>query len=170
MLLGEIPLAATRDRIYRIGPARARLSISDNEYIASWPEQRIIHIGEKRLLLVHGSPDNPLEGYIYPDGDLSVFDEVPYDAVFMGHTHHPFVSNRHGTLVVNVGSCGLPRDQGDLLALALYDSDENSSEVLRIHIDTAKIIEHFVLEPVADEVYQCLTRVKPTQVFGRRIA
>lgn len=169
MLLGEIPLAANRDRIYRIGAARARLSTSDSEFIASWPEQRIIHVGEKQLLLVHGSPDNRLEGYIYPDDDLSVFDEFPYDAVFMGHTHHPFVSKRHGTLVVNVGSCGLPRDQGDLLALALYDSDENRCEVFRIYIDTEKIIEHFVLEPAADEVYQCLSRVKPTQVFGRRI-
>ena len=42
-------------------------------------------------LFVHGSPTDPLTGYIYPDSDLSEFSEIDADVVFMGHTHHPFV-------------------------------------------------------------------------------
>ena len=170
MLLGAISLASNRERISRIGAARARLSTIDYEFIASWPEQRVIDVGDKRLLLVHGSPENQLEGYVYPDDNLSRFDGLSYAAVFMGHTHHPFVSDRHGMLVVNVGSCGLPRDQGDLLAFAVYDSDSHRCEVLRIHIETQRVVAQFALEAAADEVYECLARVKSSPVFGRRLA
>jgi predicted phosphodiesterase len=170
MLLGEIPLPPKKDRIYRIEAARARLSTKDYEFLASWPEQRIIDTEGKRLLLVHGSPDNRLEGYVYPSNGLSRFDELPYDAIMMGHTHHPFVSSRNGMMLVNVGSCGLPRDQGDLLAFAVYDSSTSCCEVFRMRMDIGRIVDHFALDPAADEVYQCLARVKLGPVFGRCLA
>jgi hypothetical protein len=73
-------------------------------------------------------------------------------------------------MVVNVGSCGLPRDQGDLLAFAMYDSNTGCCEVFRVRIDIGQIIDHFALLPAADEVYQCLARVKSEPVFGRQLA
>ena len=47
----------------------------------------------------------------------------PCDAVTMGDTHRPFIAhNREEMRIINVGSCGIPRDQGDLLAFATYDA------------------------------------------------
>lgn len=169
MLIGEIPLPSSKERIYRIGSARARLSTADRGFIASWPEHRVVDVGDRRLLLVHGSPDNHLEGYVYPHANLSNFDKLHYDAVFMGHTHYPFVAHLQGALVVNVGSCGLPRDQGDLLAFAVYDADTDHCEVFRLRFDRNKIIEHFGVEQIAEEVYQCLLREASSVPFGQRI-
>lgn len=169
MLLGEVPLSSSRERIYRIEAARGRLSKADLEFVADWPEHRVVYVGGRKLLLVHGSPDNHLQGYVYPDSNLSIFDGLDYDAVFMGHTHYPFASQRQWMLVVNVGSCGIPRDQGDLSAFAVYDPDTNSCEIFRLHFNSNKIIGHFGMECMAVEVYQCLLRKASSPVFSQRL-
>jgi hypothetical protein len=39
----------------------------------------------------------------------------------MGHSHYPFVRSANGITFINVGSCGLPRDDGRFGAFATYD-------------------------------------------------
>jgi putative phosphoesterase len=169
MLLGELPLAENKDSVYRIGRARARLSVDHLSFIAAWPDHKVVNIDGKRLLLVHGSPTDHLQGYVYADSDLSIFDGLEYDAVFMGHTHRPFVSLRGNVLVTNVGSCGLPRDQGNLLAFAVYDTRAHNCEVYRLHFDSQKAIESFGSEQIAKEVHQCLLRMPSSVPFGQSI-
>ena len=167
MLQGEIPLPHAKEGIYRIGDARARLSKSNQEFVVSWPGFRVVEVCSRKILLVHGSPDNPLQGQVYPDADLSNFDRLSYDAVFMGNTHYPFVAHRQGVLVANVGSCGLPRDQGDLPAFAVYDAVKNSCDIFRFHLDQNKVIESFKEGHIAEEVHQCLFRKSLSPVFGQ---
>jgi predicted phosphodiesterase len=169
MLLGELPLPSAKDESYRLGAARARLSAADREYIAGWPDHRILEVCGRRLLLVHGSPRNYLQEYVYPDGDLSALDGLGYDAVFMGHTHYPFVARRHGTLIVNAGSCGLPRDQGGLAAFALFDADTNDCEIYRLQLDSDEIVRHFGAGQMARDVYRCLFRKPSATPFGQRV-
>ena len=167
MLLGQIPLAANKDRVYRIGFARQRISRAKQELIEKWPEQRVLEIAGRKILLVHGSPSNRLQGYVYPDSDLSVFDELEYDAIFMGNSHYPFVSDRNGRLIVNVGSCGLPRDQGDLFAFAVYDCETNTCAVYRVQIHPDEIISFFGPDQISPEVLQCLLRESTSVPFGQ---
>jgi putative phosphoesterase len=169
MLLGTMPVPSTNERVYQLEPARARLSVADRSFVESWPTERVVSAGGKHLLLVHGSPENHLQGYIYPDTDLSSFDALTYDAVFMGHTHYPFVAERQDMLIVNVGSCGLPRDQGNLAAFALYDTAAHSCDIFRLQMDINAIFDQFGTHPVADEVYQVLNRKSPKLPFGQYI-
>jgi putative phosphoesterase len=169
MLLGEISFAAGQDRIYGIERARARLSETDRRYIAEWPNHRVLELSGRKILFVHGSPVNYLEGYIYPDNDFKVFEGLPFAAVFMGHTHRPFISRREQTLIVNVGSCGIPRDQGDLLSFAVYDSDSDECEILRLRFDARQLKELYSREQVAEEVYSVFERRSQTSPFGRII-
>lgn len=169
MLLGELSIAPGRDRIYGLAAARKRLSADERALLASWLDQRVIAAGERRLLLVHGSPANPLEGYVYPDTDLSAFDALPYDGVLMGHTHYPFVTRRNGMLIVNVGSCGLPRDEGDTPAFAVYTPETHSCEIFRLRLDSAGILAQFGAAEVAEEVRQCVVRKASAPIFGERI-
>lgn len=169
MLLGDISFNPSKDRIYGIEAARARLSETDRQYIAGWPDHRVLKLNGKTILFVHGSPVNYLEGYIYPDNDLKVFENLPLAAVFMGHTHRPFISRRRETLIVNVGSCGIPRDQGDLLSFAVYDSDGDKCEILRLRFDSRQLRQLYSGEQVAEEVYSVFERRSETTPVGRII-
>ncbi len=72
-------------------------------------------------------------------------------------------------LLGNVGSCGLPRDQGNLLAFAVYDTRTHNCEVYRLRFDSQKAIESFGAEQIAKEVQQCLLRMPSSVPFGQSI-
>lgn len=65
-----------------------------------------------RIGAFHGTPDDPLEGRLYPD--TKVEDTSPYeryDYLFLGHTHHKMTRQiGHATMVINPGSIGQQRD------------------------------------------------------------
>lgn len=65
-----------------------------------------------RALFCHGSPHNHLEGRIYPDTDLSIFDNEieELDFVVTGHTHHKMNRRYRSTIFLNPGSLGQQRD------------------------------------------------------------
>jgi predicted phosphodiesterase len=86
-----------------------------------------------KLLFVHGSPKDPTCGYVYPDSDLSVFD-TDADFVFMGNSHYPFIRKHQGVTYINVGSCGLPRDDGRYGSIALFDTDTGVARIIRFDI------------------------------------
>lgn len=73
-----------------------------------------LEMGEKRVLLVHGSP-RKINEYLYqdrPDSSLErILDQANADVMVCGHTHLPFhkilPSKRH---VINAGSVGKPKD------------------------------------------------------------
>ena len=168
MLMGKIPLSEEKDRVYGIRLARERISRSNSEFVQSWPEFREIDVDDRKIFMVHGSLDDHFEGYVYSQRDLSFEKELSYDAIFMGHTHYPFVSNCKGIQVANVGSCGLPRDQGNLSSFAIYDTGAHRTEIFRLLFDSGKIAESSQQVSIPQEVIDCLNR-RSLQPFGLRI-
>jgi predicted phosphodiesterase len=140
MLVAPSAEAAARDDVYQLAAVRARMSPTAMRAIAAWPRRRELMLAGRRVLLVHGSPEDPLCGYVYPDSDLSRFQALPYQAVLMAHTHRPFVACIGDTVVANVGSVGLPRDVGALSSLAVYDSDANDVEIYRVPLDAKAVL------------------------------
>ncbi len=157
MMLSPTEQSARNEEIYGLGAAAARMKPADSEWLRTWPETREIELDGRRILLVHGSPEDPLEGYVYPDADLSGYAEVSYDAVLMAHTHRPFVSRAGETLVANVGSVGLPRDVGRLSSMAIYDSATNSIRVLRPSLDVEAVLDRWG-ESLHPSTRACLQR------------
>ena len=157
MLLGNISVTPSQDAVYRISEARAHLAQSWTAWITEWPIHRELVIDDLRLLLVHGSPFDPIAGYVYPDTDLTQFSELPYDFLLLGHTHRPFIRNTEGVTVVNVGSCGLPRDVGNLASCAVCDTRERTARLLRVAFDTDALLRHLG-NRVDESVRACLQR------------
>jgi predicted phosphodiesterase len=157
MLLGDLELDPVRDEAYGLAAARRRLRPDQIAELKSWPDIREFEASGHRVVLAHGSPRSYLTDYVYPDADVSWLGDLGYDAVFMGNTHRPFATRVGGVLVANVGSCGLPRDQGDLAACVAYDSDLNSCEILRIPVPAASVMAQFS-SPVHPLVTDCLHR------------
>jgi len=122
-----------RDKIYQLSALNTIICPDEKECLASWGISHTEKFGSKSALLVHGSPTDPTNGYIYPDTDLSVF-ETENDIVFMGHSHYPFIRNYNGKKYINVGSCGLPRDDGRYGSAAIFYPDLGEARVIRFNI------------------------------------
>lgn len=152
-----------KDKIYRLSEIRGRLNDADFEFLSSLPEQREVEIDGTRCLFLHGSPSEPVFGYVYPDTDLAPFTSGSWDVVFMGNTHRPFVRKFGGKTFVNVGSCGLPRDNSDKGCACLFDTE--SGEVRFFHFSlgesAGRILENVDLHlTVADYLDRYVKRDK----------
>ncbi len=157
MLLGHLGLDKAKDNDYRITECRNRISRENVQRISRFLPFRERTINGRRLLFVHGSPWDPLDGYVYPDSDLGSFEGLEFDAVFMGHTHLPFTSRVNGTLVANAGSCGLPRDHGDQLSWLIYDTQQSVCQIVRSRFDAQRVIQKYGAS-ISRDVVDCLMR------------
>ena len=147
---------ANANEAYQLWPKYIESIRQYRPWIETWPSSHSVSMDGKRLLFVHGSPMSPTEGYVYPWTGKEAFQAVDADVVFMGHTHRPFVQSYMGKLLVNVGSCGLPRDHGALSACAVYDTEETTCEIFRLRFDTNEVIADS--PGIHSSVEQCLHR------------
>lgn len=142
----DLLLAPVGDRpsppAYQHELIREQLTASDIDYLGAWPDHRYVDFPAGRALFVHGSPNDPTYGYLYPDTDLSP-QETDADIVFAGHSHHPFIREHGGATFVNVGSCGLPRDDGRFGCVGLFDEVTGETRLIRFDItaETARTLE-----------------------------
>lgn len=159
LLEGQSDVA--RERVYQLEALRPSLTPAQLAMIASWPASRTEVIDDQKVLLVHGSPTDPTYGYVYPDTDLAGF-APDADWVFMGNTHHPFIREQAGTRYVNIGSCGMPRDDGRYGSVALLDTKARSARILRFDItaESRQVLEQFpTVHPSVWDVYERRSRV-----------
>ncbi len=98
----------------KYGPSMDRLTheaTSDFiEWISAAPERYFRE--DLNLFACHGSPLDPLEGYLYPDTDLNDAAIGPWRTYLTGHTHYPMNRRNGNALFVNPGSLGQPRHGG----------------------------------------------------------
>ncbi|MFQ5964409.1 MAG: metallophosphoesterase family protein [Candidatus Scalinduaceae bacterium] len=170
MLIGQLDLDDQLDKIYKIYETKKIIDNNCFSVISSWLPFSRIEINSKRILCLHGSPWNPVNGYIYPNSDLANFSYLDCDFVFMGHTHLPFIKKVGNITVVNVGSCGLPRDQGNLLSCVLHNIGQGKVEIFRVLLDTDFIIKKY--EAIVHEnVLNCMKRrTKENLIIGKVIS
>jgi putative phosphoesterase len=112
------------------------------------------------LLLVHGSPSDPLNEYIFPGADehlLSGFLKKAYaDVLLLGHTHIAMLIKLKEGYILNPGGVGQPRDLNPKANYAII-SEKNGDLSFKHHrveynVDkTAKEILAAGLPPVLAE-------------------
>lgn len=163
MVFGLLPRSAESEAVYGHDRFCGNLPTNWRDMVVRNGPRFSMTIDSHRLLFVHASPENPLLGYIRPDDDLSCSEETDY--VFMGHTHRPFQRDHDGVVYMNVGSCGLPRDYGSLLAFAIFDSSTGRAELFRVPIEVERLISGDGMADVHQDVIRCFQRVCP-QPFG----
>jgi putative phosphoesterase len=100
-------------------------------WLAERPHRVELQLGDKRLLAVHSTPWEPRGTYVYPhDTLLDRFAEANADFVLYGHTHHQVVRRLGRVLVINPGSAGDARDNGNSRQLSCATLDTVSGEVV----------------------------------------
>ena len=150
-------LTPNQEAVYQHERARTLLTARQLVAISAWPSIFELDLPAGRALFVHGSPLDPSYGYIYPDTDLRQF-HVSARFVFMGHTHRPFRRTESGTLFVNTGSCGLPRDHGALGSVVLFDEVAGESAIVRFDIRQATATCLARLTGIHEDVLELFSR------------
>lgn len=141
MLLGELQYDDEREDVYQVKRSAKAISEQNLDFLKALPSEKKVNIDNRKLLFVHGSPINPLNGYVYPDSDTSALEDMQYDVIFMGHTHRAFIKKVSDKKIVNVGSCGLPRDIGNRLTVAIYDTVTGEASLLEFRMDVDAVID-----------------------------
>ena len=101
------------------------------DWLAARPHRLELQLGRKKLLAVHSTPWEPRGTYVYPhDTLLQRFGEADADFVLYGHTHHQLVRRLGRLLVINPGSAGDARDNGNGRQLSYAVLDTVSEEVV----------------------------------------
>lgn len=83
------------------------------------------------LCFCHAAPTDYLYTYIYPDTELDQFMDNDFDVIFFGHTHRQFFKTYKNKTFCNVGSVGLPRDNGSMMGFATFDTTTKQIELYR---------------------------------------
>lgn len=97
---------------------------------------------ENRVVCVHGTPEDPLNGRFYPNSPIpgEWFPERK-EILLMGHTHYPFAMlSREGGLIANPGSVGQPRDSDARSSWGLLYVPELRFEIRRTAYDVVGTI------------------------------
>jgi putative phosphoesterase len=100
------------------------------DYMAAQAATIETRVNGKTLVMVHGSPFEPHNEYIYPNSPaLRRFHEIDADYVILGHTHYQMAERVGRGLVINPGSAGEARDPRNGFALSYAILDTQSDEV-----------------------------------------
>lgn len=157
VVMGNHDYAALTRDVKGFNPiaARAALWTADNltgenlKFLSGLPTHLELKFGKHKLYLVHGSPRDPLNEYIFPEMSnhdfAGIVKNVDADVVVLGHTHVPMNRMILGKLVVNPGGVGQPRDRDPRASYAVLTlGKELKIEHRRVEYDiegTAKKIK-----------------------------
>jgi len=141
---------------------RREISSDNLRYIATLRSKTTFTADGVKFALVHGSPRDPLNEYVYPSTPefilRSLVDQSEGQVLLLGHTHVPF-SHRFGSgLIGNPGSIGQPRDGDPRASYAIIDSSNGFDfRVHRIDYDieaaASKIATRGLPRLLADRLY-----------------
>jgi putative phosphoesterase len=124
---------------------RGHISKENMQYLSLLPLTGRAEVNGKRVGLFHGSPDDPLIEYVFPDisqlGAAKLIQRANADIVLLGHTHIPMAYSVRNALLANPGSVGQPRD-GDpraSFAIVTISDDRVMFDMRRIEYDVDSV-------------------------------
>ena len=129
--------------------ARARLDADAISFIEQLPfAQRLIAAPGHELLVVHANPCD-LEGQIRPttpDEQLRpLFTGITAEVIAFGHYHVPFVRTLGQHTLLDVASCGMPRDGDRRAVYATLDWDGSAWQIAhqRVPFDSEAVARDY---------------------------
>ena len=106
------------------------------QYLGSLPQERVLQIEGRRVLLTHGSPASEKE-HLTPDTPeerlRALASTVEASLVICGHSHRPFSREVDGVRFINTGSVGRPDDGDPRACYAVLEIGTGSTSDLRVH-------------------------------------
>jgi putative phosphoesterase len=128
---------------------REQIGQAGIDYLASLPHSQIISNSHGNdLLVVHANPLN-LEDAIFPNASDSELERLlgglddGIGAMAFGHLHIAYTRTWRHLFLVDVGSCGLPRDEDLRASYAILSWQVNSwmAEIRRVAYDVQAVVK-----------------------------
>jgi len=132
-----------------VGWTREQIGADGIDYLASLPfSHTISNTGESDMLIVHANPLN-LEDAIFPNASDSVLEQLlgkldPHvGTLAFGHLHIAYTRHWRHLFLVDVGSCGLPRDEDHRAAYAILNWRDKGwqAEIRRVPYDVSAVVK-----------------------------
>lgn len=159
MLCDYLPQPQEADSVYQLSRVCKSLPEEQRKEIMTWLPYHILVQDGLRILFVHGSPWDPLQGYFYQDKWANTYTNAAFDYIFMGHTHRSFIWCNGITTFVNVGSCGLPRDIGNQPVFAVLDTQAQVVKIMHhTYQPLSPLLHELEREGIHPDVLACLQR------------
>jgi putative phosphoesterase len=123
------------------------LDADERRYLLQLPVTQRATLDGTRFLLVHATPRDPLDEYVLKDPTTweRRLQNVDADIVCVGHSHMQFQLEVNGTVVLNPGSVGLPRDGDPRAAYAVIE--DNRIELKRLEYPVERTIARIQAKP-----------------------
>lgn len=121
--------------------SRQHTTAENKAYLRELPMQIRLEAHKPHLLLVHGSP-RKMNEYLFEDRPRATFERIAKlagtDVLLFGHTHKPYTKKVAGTLFVNTGSVGRPKDGDPRAGYVLLETKRRPKvELRRVSYDVA---------------------------------
>ncbi len=131
-------------------------------WLFSLPQTITQTVAKRKIVIVHGSPTDPLYEYVLPNTPKEQLrkwlNQLGADILITGHTHIPFVRKVFKKLFINAGSVGQPRDGNPKACWVELDVKSLSATLHRVsyNIDQAaqKILKQGLPKSLAERLYQ----------------
>ncbi|MFQ6054075.1 MAG: metallophosphoesterase family protein [Candidatus Bathyarchaeia archaeon] len=114
-------------------------------WLRGLPTGLTMNVEGLRVVVVHGSPRDPLNEYIFPaearPRAAEFLDLTGADLLILGHTHVPYVHGGDRRLLVNPGSVGQPRDGDPRASYMIIDLEGGAATVdhRRVEYDVEEV-------------------------------
>jgi protein phosphatase len=116
----------------------ASISENDEHFLKELPLKIQSEIDGVRFMFAHGSPSSFFD-YINPDTPVEKLEEytagINDDYLVLGHTHKPAILKTSRTTILNPGSVGQPRDNDRRTSCMLFNTSDNTFEIIRLEYD-----------------------------------
>ncbi|MFT5660486.1 MAG: putative phosphodiesterase [Sulfurimonas sp.] len=139
------------------GKSYSMLSESINEKSMKFFNDLLPYEKNSLFEAYHGSPNNYLEEYIYPDTNFNFELNVPF--IFLGHTHYPMCKKINDTFIINPGSIGQPRDFNHG-SFTIVDLKDKKIENIRYEYNIGKLEKEVLALQDKEYLYNVLQRTK----------
>ncbi|HEY6541347.1 MAG TPA: metallophosphoesterase family protein [Ktedonobacteraceae bacterium] len=147
-IVTEAPQKGEKKRT-TVGWTREQIGADGIAYLESLPfSHRISNPQGSDVLIVHANPLN-LEDAIFPNSSDAALQlllggvDTGVGALAFGHLHIAYTRLWHHLLLVDVGSCGLPRDEDHRAAYAILDWQDDGwqAEIRRVPYDVQEVVK-----------------------------
>ena len=146
---------------------REQIGQAGIDYLASLPFSHTVHSPEcGNLLVVHANPLN-LEEHIAPDLSDSDLEQLlggldsTVSALAFGHLHIAYTRYWRHFLLVDVGSCGMPRDKDLRASYGILSTTDTGwqAEIRRVEYDVQAVVQQIKTcgMPAAEKRIKVLT-------------
>ncbi len=134
-----------------VGWTREQIGQEGIAYLAALPfSYRVSNPGGRDLLIVHANPLN-MEDALFPNADDQALEgllgglDAQIGALAFGHLHIAYIRRWRGLLLVDVASCGAPRDEDLRAAYGILNWQEGQweAEIRRVPYDVQAVVKQF---------------------------